>query len=166
MIRKPREGTKAEAILTLTTTTPATVTEIAESVNCSKSNVSQVLARYNIEPNAVESYKNHRADVFAGIQERVIQSITDKDVNTATLSARAALLGVLYDKERLERGLSTANVALATMSEEDIDAELAAIRQRLDNIIDITPCETQSISMLSSNTGVKQDDTNTIDNDK
>jgi hypothetical protein len=55
--------------------------------------------------------------------------------------------------------------SLEGLSEADIDAELAAIRARLDNIIDITP-EPQSISLLSSNTGVKQDDTNTIDNDK
>ncbi len=108
-IRRPAPGSKAEAILTLTTTTPATVTEIAESVRCAKSTVSETLKRYQIQPNTLESYKNHRADVLAGIGDKLLQKAnidTLKIESMRDLKDAITGYGILYDKERIERGLS------------------------------------------------------------
>ena len=136
-IRKPRRGSKANAILTLTTTTPATPTEIAESVDTSVSNVSHTLARYGIEPNTVESFKKHRAEIIAGMGEKILRNINIDTIKIETAKEMQSALtgwGILYDKERLERGESTSNVS--------IHADIAALktvdnsgRKPVDNLL-------------------------------
>ena len=93
----------------LALTTPATRAEIAESLNTSIQSVSQALQRYGISPNTVESFKHQRAEIFAGLQDRILSSVDLATINEATLSQRAIAAGILYDKERLERGQSTVN---------------------------------------------------------
>jgi hypothetical protein len=111
-IRRPRPGTKAEAILTLTATTPATPVEISESVNCTRAAVTQTLQRYGIKPNRLESYKKHRADVYAGLQLKVIKHLSSEDtLKAASTNNLAYALTQLNTMERLERGQSTANIA-------------------------------------------------------
>jgi hypothetical protein len=90
----------------------ATQAQVAKSVNVSRPAITQILKRYGIERNLVESFKENRADIFAGIQESVAQSLTDADIKKANLRDRTMLLGVLYDKERLERGQSTSNQSI------------------------------------------------------
>jgi len=85
--------------------------QVAKSVNVSRQAISQILKRYGIERNLVESFKENRADIFAGIQETVAHSLTEADIKDASLRDRTVLLGVLFDKERLERGQSTQNIA-------------------------------------------------------
>ncbi len=65
--------------------------------------VSKTLTRYGIDYGAVESFQKHRASIFAGLQSRIITSITDSDINKATLLQRLSSLGILYDKETIER---------------------------------------------------------------
>lgn len=135
-IRRPRKGSKAEAILTLTTTTPATPIEIAESVDTSISNVSHTLSRYGIEPNTAESYKKNRADIMAGIQEKILNKLNVPKLKIETAKELQHALtgwGILYDKERLERGQSTSNQAV-------IHADIAALRGAADDVSD--PIET------------------------
>jgi len=122
-LRKPRKGTKSEAILTLTTLTPATPVEIAESVNASRSLVCQVMKRYGIIPNQAESFKQHRADVLAGLQDKLLSSVSDEEIKKTPVGTRILGACQLYDKERLERDLSTANVA-------SIHADIAALRKQ------------------------------------
>lgn len=67
----------------------------------------------------VPAFKAHRADLFAGQQVRLLSAITDKDIEKASLRDKVIAAGVLYDKERLERGQSTSNVSmLFTISAE------------------------------------------------
>lgn len=90
----------------------ATQAQVAKSVNVSKPAITQILKRYGIERNLLESFKENRADIFAGIQETVAASLTDADIKKASVRDRTILMGTLYDKERLERGLSTQNSAV------------------------------------------------------
>lgn len=78
--------------------------------------------RYDTAHNKVLSYKGYRADILADMQRRIIKSITDADIKHATLGARLKALCQLYDKERLERDLSTANVF-------NIHDDIAAIKE-------------------------------------
>ena len=134
-IKSPRKNSKSEAILTLTTITPASPTEIAESVQCSVSNVSQVLKRYNIIPNKLESFKKFRADVYAGIAEKISSQLSDaipkiEIKNSKDIKDSATALGILYDKESLERGKPTgiidirAMVATMELREKELLAKL------------------------------------------
>jgi hypothetical protein len=81
-------------------------TQIGKLINTPRETVSKVLTRYGIDMGAVESYQKHRADIFDALQHRIIASVTDDDINKATLMQRMASVGVLYDKMRIERGLS------------------------------------------------------------
>ena len=48
---------------------------------------------------------------MAGLQEKVLASITASDLEKASLRDKVISVGVLFDKERLERGQSTVNLA-------------------------------------------------------
>lgn len=116
----PKKGSKTEAILTLATTTPARPIEIAESVNCSRAAVTLALQRYGIEPNTVESYKKNRAEIFAGLQAKILSTVSMDDIKDASLLQRATAAGILYDKERLETGRSTGNIAILIAQIEEL----------------------------------------------
>lgn len=124
-IRKPRKGTKAEAILTLAATTTATPTEIADTVNTSRQMVHQTLERYGIEYNRTQSFKEHRADILAGLQDKILNSIDIEEIKKAPMGSKVLAACQLYDKERLERDLSTSNVA-------SVHADIAAIKALQD----------------------------------
>lgn len=110
-IRRPKPGSKSEAILTLAATTPASNVQIADTVNSSKVLVTHVLKRYGIDRNHSDLYKQHRADVLAGMQDAILSTVNPDTINSASLMQRMAAVGILYDKERLERDLSTSNQA-------------------------------------------------------
>lgn len=120
-IRRPQHGSITETVLTLATTTPNTQAEIAEIANTSTAHVTQILNRYGIDRNALDSYKKHRADILAGKQEQILNSITEDDIKGMPVGQRVMSYGILYDKERLERGESTANV-------DHIHADIAALK--------------------------------------
>lgn len=108
---KAPKHTPIKRILNHITLNPdATVAEIAAECNVSRQAINQMLLRYGITDNVLESFKKGRADIFAGIQESVAASFTEADIKKASVRDRTILLGTLYDKERLERGQSTQNV--------------------------------------------------------
>jgi hypothetical protein len=119
-IRRPKPGSKAEAILTLAATTPATQARIAEKVNTTKQNVHQVLERYGIAANRLEDWKKHRADIIAGKAEAILSSIDDDAIKAMPAGQKLMGFGILYDKERLERGQSTVNLAQLVAHVEDL----------------------------------------------
>jgi hypothetical protein len=61
---------------------------------------------------ATDYYKVNRADILAGLQVKMLTQVDPHRLKK--LSARDAIIsaGVLYDKERLERGQSTANISV------------------------------------------------------
>ena len=69
-------------------------------------------------------YKNNRADLLAATQERILSSIDDETISKANLQSKALAYGVLFDKERLERNLSTSNLS------EHISVKSMSIEER------------------------------------
>lgn len=124
-IRRPKPGSKAEAILTLATTTPAIPARIAEKINTSPQHVHQTLARYGIDANRLEEWKKHRADIIAGKAEAILTSIDAADIKAMPVGQRLMGFGILYDKERLERGQSTVNLAQLVAHVEDLQRSQA-----------------------------------------
>jgi len=80
------------------------VTEIARQFGCSHSNISQILRRYNLKKNHIDTFKEHRADIFAGIQDKVLSSISLADIKKASLKDKTILLGTVFDKEQVLTG--------------------------------------------------------------
>lgn len=100
--------------------------EIASLQGVAVSTVRRFMERMKPEEAAITEFKQGRADVLARIQakslelqERIIDSLGDGVVDALAPHQKSALLhslntvaGTLYDKERLERGQSTSNLAV------------------------------------------------------
>lgn len=110
----------------------ATSREIAKLTNSTHAHVLRTLKRFNLIQDNIKRYKDNRADILAGIQDRLLSSITLEDVQKTSLRDKIVSAGILYDKERLERDQATMIVKpLVTI-------------QDLKEPIDITP-ETEQI---------------------
>ena len=79
----------------------------AKIQGCDPSNITRVLQRYGAKEVQTTEFKNHRAEILAGLQERILSCITDKEIKKAAFGTKIVTAGILYDKERLERGQAT-----------------------------------------------------------
>ncbi len=106
-------GSKAPTIIAIAQQHPELTTEqIGKLAGCGHSNVVQTLKRYGIEKQATDDYIQNRAQVFAGLQERILNSVTDEDIKKTPAIQKITAASILYDKERLERGQSTDNIGV------------------------------------------------------
>lgn len=99
---------------------------IAKLQGCNPSTVWRYLQASGEETRALEAFKAGRGDAFATIQgkgldvqHKLLDSLTDDVLDALSPHQKASLLvtlstvvGVAYDKERLERGKSTQNIGL------------------------------------------------------
>ncbi len=120
---RPSPGTKAAAIVTLSTNTNTTPSEIAKTLDCSISLITHTLKRYGLNQQVIESFKQQRAEILAGKQAELMSSLSSEDIQKASPYQKVGMFGILYDKERLERDLSTSNLA-------SIHADIAALRKQ------------------------------------
>jgi hypothetical protein len=98
--------------------------QIGQIVDCDQAYVCRVLKRYGVTQDKTDEFKQLRADVLTGVQSKIIESIADDDLSKVSLRDKVVSFGILYDKERLERGLSTQNVELAEIV-QIVDKEIA-----------------------------------------
>lgn len=115
--------------------------EIATLLGVNQSTVYRFLERMKPEIGAVEAFKHNRADVLARIQaksldaqERIIDTLDDGLLTAFTPSQKSSMLialnaqsGTLYDKERLERGQSTANISTISRM---VDGQVSTLYKR------------------------------------
>ena len=85
------------------------MSDIAKLLNCSKPNIVQRLRNIDTAITQAELYRKHRADLLSVKQLRALSNITDAALKKQSAAQNAMVFGVLYDKERLERGQSTSN---------------------------------------------------------
>lgn len=85
------------------------IRQLAKINSVSAASVSEMFKRYGINKEFLESFKKNRADIFAGIQETALSTLTVDDIKKASVRDRTILIGTLYDKERLEKGGQDAN---------------------------------------------------------
>jgi transposase len=64
----------------------------------------------------LEIYKKHRADILASKQVELLQALTPDKIKDASALQLITGMGILTDKERLERGQSTQNVETIVQS--------------------------------------------------
>lgn len=76
-------------------------------------------------------YKEHRADVLAGLQVKALSNLDETRLKAASALQLVTATGILYDKERLERGQTSANIGV-------ILQDVAAIRalESVNNPVD------------------------------
>ena len=106
--------------------------EIGQILGCTKQNVELRLRPFKAEIEALQSFKEQRADVLAVYQQKLLNSLTDSDIKRMPPGSRLTGFGILYDKERLERGQSTDNIAVEALIEDlhNTQEQLDKIRER------------------------------------
>jgi hypothetical protein len=65
-----------------------------------------------LPPASNEYYKTHRADILSGLQAKLLAQVDDARLKKAPAGSLVLAACQLYDKERLERGQSTANISV------------------------------------------------------
>lgn len=112
-----------------------TTREIAKLNDTVHSHVIRTLNEYGIDTDRVERYKSARADILAGIQERVIRTKfgTDDDVKSMPDAAAILLFNSCFNNERLERGQAT-EISVNFDVVKAIDARRKEIEARIKAI--------------------------------
>ena len=103
------------------------VTKAAEALNVTRA---AVIKRRDMLPEGIlakdiDTFRRKRADVFARVQQIMLQYITPAKMEKASLSQLILAFGLMYDKERMEQGKPTEHVAhahLQKMHPEDLKA--------------------------------------------
>ena len=95
--------------------------QIGKIVGCSKENVIQRIKPFQTSIDNLPSIKENRADLLATVSDTILNSLTEADIKKAPAGQRVMMYGILYDKERLERGQATQNIAT-------LSADLEALR--------------------------------------
>ena len=76
-------------------------------------------------------YQDHRADILANLQLKLLSHLDEARLRKASAYQLVGSAGLLYDKERLERGQSTANHAVSISLEEETRLrEIAIVMSR------------------------------------
>lgn len=85
---------------------------------------------------ATKTFKEQRADILANLQLNLLSNVDSVRLKKTGVRDLVVSAGILYDKERLERGQSTQNVAYNVITErlakikeeqESIDKQLAEL---------------------------------------
>jgi hypothetical protein len=151
--RKPRKLDRAK-VVELAEQGLKTV-DIAKHQGVAPSTIFRFLQHTVPDRLALEAFKKDRGDVFArlsmkslGVQDKILDTFDDRIITTLKSHEKGSLLhalniqaGTLYDKERLERGLSTSNQALSLLGQIVLKAE-----ERLGAAPKAAPATTENAS--------------------
>ena len=124
-----RQKVDRSAALKLKVTNGLTYEEIARIQGVSKQAVHKAIA--GLMPTAdTDIYRSKRGDILAEMQRKILDSIDYQDIKKSPLGSRIVSAGILYDKERLERGLPTS--ILSSLSDEELDKRLDTLREAVN----------------------------------
>ena len=78
-------------------------------------------------------YQNHRADIFSHAQLQLLSQVDARRLRKINIRDAVISAGILYDKERLERGQSTANADMRILSVTlaELEAQEKELRESL-----------------------------------
>ena len=82
-----------------------------------------------------EIYKQQRADILARLQVKFLKRIDADDLKSTTPYQLTGMYGILFDKERLERGQSTENINNMSVVAK-IDAKMDELGKLRDKLSD------------------------------
>ena len=130
-VDKPQKDIPLETLISLRNKGHS-LEEIAKIVKCSKQNVQQRLESFGYSKERVENFKENRADVFAFLQSKILNSIVDAEIEKLNPYQRIVGASILYDKERIERGQSTGRIDIhhVTGSIERLSAQEKILEAR------------------------------------
>jgi hypothetical protein len=86
--------------------------QIAKIMDCSRQNVDYLVKQYGQELAVVETFKKNRGDLLAAKQSQLLTALTPEKIDKMAGRDLVVSLGILQDKERLEKNQSTNNVSM------------------------------------------------------
>ena len=125
-----RQKVDRSAALKLKVTNGLTYEEIAAIQGVSKQAVHKALQGL-LPTEDTDIYRSKRGDILAEMQRKILDSIDYHDIKKSPLGSRIVSAGILYDKERLERGLPTS--ILSSLSDDELDKRLVALREAVND---------------------------------
>ena len=83
--------------------------DIAKTVGCTRSNVSQVLATFldGRSPERLQDFQQNKAELYDALQFRLLESLTPEKIEKAKVMELITGAAILEDKARLVRGQAT-----------------------------------------------------------
>jgi len=85
--------------------------EIAKELKVSRNTVDKALGKVSDFKEKIDLFRKDRGDIVDDKQRLILAAIKSKKVSEAKLRDLAVAYGILFDKNRLERGLSTNNIS-------------------------------------------------------
>lgn len=85
--------------------------EIAKELKVSRNTVDKALGKLSVFNEEIELFRDQRRDILDSKVALILKAIDTKKVSEAKLRDLAVSAGILFDKSRLESGLSTANLS-------------------------------------------------------
>jgi hypothetical protein len=111
-----------------------TYRDIAKLAGCSAANVHQRIKAVNFDPNHLRAYKDNRADLLAWKQRELILSLDSAEIKAMQPRDRIVSYGILYDKERLERGQATSITGYEGLPDDGLLAKMQALMDKASRI--------------------------------
>lgn len=112
--------------------------QIAKQLNCPMSSIHQACRPYLDlldDPQALKGYQENKADLIEAAELKMLASLSDPEsIKKAGLAARSLAFGLLYDKGRLEKGLSTQNVTTVHAELGSLQVDREALESSLASI--------------------------------
>jgi hypothetical protein len=110
-----------------------TSADIGKLLGVCDSDVRVRLMNHSEDIDNTDLFRKHRAKVFAFQARRILQAINDADIEKASLRDKVIAASVLYDKERLESGLSTQNLVYIDLikAKQTVASEMQTIEAEL-----------------------------------
>jgi predicted DNA-binding protein YlxM (UPF0122 family) len=102
-----------------------TYQEIADIQGVTKQAIQSALSKLIPQKDSIEPFKKHRSDIFANTQMKMLNAyhnLTDDEQKELVKRRGLVDMGIIYDKERIESGKSTDNIALVLDSVQQIRA--------------------------------------------
>jgi hypothetical protein len=129
--------------------------DIAKIVGIDQSGVSRRIKSIAEDIDNTKLFQKHRSSYFAFKSREILQAITSADILKAGLRDKVVAASILFDKERLESGKSTQNIAYLDMikAKDRVGNNLEAIEAQLvDNGVDLEAADAcgQTVSDNSS----------------
>ena len=89
--------------------------QIASICHVTKGAISRRLSKTDEAIRMTDAFCEDRANILAWYQQRILRHLTEAKLRKASARDLVISMGVLFDKERLQRGQSTSNIAYADM---------------------------------------------------
>jgi len=124
MCHRDKNAQVEQKVLALKENTGMSVSKIADTLGIGVTKVNNVLAKFEKYRGELDTWKAVKADYFAMEQLRYLDNITDKKLENTGARDLAAMAKIAWEKERVERGESTDNVAVIVQHIKGLKAKL------------------------------------------